>query len=141
MRSLVMRLGSASSTSNSIPLGCLTNSPPPATPLPTAFPGGTWEGGGAGGAAIFIDNKREMQPRRLHLEQEIEARHRARNIEEIACDADRTDIAAEVDGAEHQVRRARDLRLRGDPRHQVPNVNHAAGIVERLVVHRQPRMG
>ena len=52
------------------------------------------------GAAIFIDDKSEMQPRQLHAEQKVEHRHGRRHIEDLAHDVDGADGAGEVDGAE-----------------------------------------
>ena len=51
-------------------------------------------------AAIFVDDEGEMQPRHLHLEQEVEHRHRARHVEDLARDADGADAPREIDLAE-----------------------------------------
>jgi hypothetical protein len=91
------------------------------------------------GAAIFIHDKGEMKPRQLHAEQQIEHRHGRRHVEDLADDVDGADGAGEVDGAEVEICLVL-LPRRGDPRHEVADVDHAARVVERLGIDRKPRM-
>ena len=91
-------------------------------------------------AAIFVDHEREVEPRRLHLEQEIEHRHRVRHVKELPRDIHGAHGALEVDFAEIESSRSARFRLRRDPRHQIADVDHAARIVERFVIERQARM-
>ena len=56
------------------------------------------------GAAIFVDYQGKVDARRLHLEQQIDQRHRGGHVENIARDVDVGDAAAEIDGAEIELR-------------------------------------
>ena len=92
------------------------------------------------GAAILVDHQRQMESRRLHFEQKIEHRHRRRHVKRLAGDIHGDDRALEIDLAEIEPRRAAGFALRRDPRHQIADMDHAARIVERLMVDRQTRM-
>ena len=97
------------------------------------------------GPAVFVDHQRHMRARHLHAQEKIERRHRGRGVE------DRPQDAGVRERRVQPGRRAR-LRLRvrsGDqskPRigcekdEKIANVNHAARVVERLLVDRQSRV-
>ena len=102
------------------------------------------------GAAILVDDQREMNACRLHFRQQIDGRHRWRPIEQRARDADRLQRNAEIDRLEIEARNLRlglalgwlrrHRRLLGHERDQVADMNHAGRIVERVVINHETRM-
>ncbi len=105
-------------------------------------------------AAIFVDDKREMGVRRLHLHQQIERRHGGRHIEhrlqrggggERRRKIDRGQRAGRRMLARRRVGRSRRHRLgafgeRGEIIDEVADVDHAARIVQRVAIDGQARM-
>src|SRR5581483_10612051 len=79
--------------------------------------------------AIFVDHERKMQSRHLHLEQEIEHRHRTGYVEDLARDADARDAARKIDLAEIERRVLLGFGCGGDPRHQIADMDHAARVI------------
>ena len=101
-------------------------------------------------AAVFVDDQREMNARRLHLGEQIERRHRRRRVEDFANDLGRRQRHRKIDIREIEIGRLRLLRagrhagsVRGARRHerdQIADMDHAGRIVERVVVDHEPRM-
>ena len=103
------------------------------------------------GAAVFVDDQRKMNARRLHLGEQIEHGHGRRRIEDFANDLRRRQWHRQIDIAEVETgllrcfaRRSNHGTVRGPRRHernQVADMNHAGRIIERVVVDYEPRMG
>jgi hypothetical protein len=84
------------------------------------------------------------------LHQQIDRAHRGRHVKQLADDVGVRKRQREIDGAQVESRRKRFLpfrlrsvghaRLCGHEGQEVADVNHALGIVERLVVDHKARM-
>jgi hypothetical protein len=96
------------------------------------------------GTAILVDDERDLDPRRLHLGEQVGGRHRRRHEQDRADQIGRRQRQVEVDAADVEPGRAlvvaADLRPGDDVRHQVLDVDHADRIVEGLAVDRHARM-
>ena len=58
-------------------------------------------------AAVFVDDEREMDARRLHLGEQIERRHRRRRVQDLADDLGRRQRHREIDIGEIEIGRLR----------------------------------
>ena len=101
-------------------------------------------------AAVFVDDEREVNARRLHLGEQIERRHRRRRVEDFADDLGGGQRHRKIDVGKIEIGRQRRLaffgggrierRARGHERQEVADVDHAGRIVERVVVDHETRM-
>ena len=106
------------------------------------------------GAAIFVDDERKVDAGGLHLGQQIERRHRRRRVERLADDLRRHERHRQIDIDEVEIalfrrllptvlaiaRRAARRRMRRHEGDKIADVDHAARIVERVVVDDEARM-
>ena len=101
------------------------------------------------GAAIFVHHQGEMDPRGLHLRQQIDRPHRGRRVEQFADDVGVLKRQREIDRAQVETRRKRLLafdadrrhpRLRGHERQEIADMDDPLGIIEGLVIDDEARM-
>ena len=102
------------------------------------------------GAAILVDDEREVNARSLHLRQQIDRPHRRRNIKQLADDVGLEQRQGQVDVAQIEPGRRRllaprlgDVRLACACRHErqeIADVHDPFRIVEGLVVDDEARM-
>ena len=98
------------------------------------------------GPAVLVDDQRHMRAGRLHLEQQVERRHRRRRIENGPQDFCRRErhVEPRLAVAVGRLLMARlhepEARIGGEKNDEVADVDHAARIVERLVIDRQARV-
>ena len=111
------------------------------------------------GPAIFVDHERHMRARRLHSHEKIKRRHGRRDEQHRADDAGGLQRDGEIDDVGrdaaapcrlgHHVGLGRGIRPAApvlglgaacDMIDEIADMHHAAGIVERVAVHRQARV-